>query len=71
MRIQFFSYDFRSCVFRPESVEQIMSGCHGTNGVDVYITPDRLIVLDCQPILSASIMDRIITQEKKFTSDYK
>ncbi|KAK4298211.1 hypothetical protein Pmani_029425 [Petrolisthes manimaculis] len=63
-------HKIRSCVFRPESMEQIMSGCHGTNGVDVYITPDRLVVLDCQPLLSASIMDRIITQEKKFTSDY-
>ncbi|XP_042240507.1 protein SMG9-like isoform X1 [Homarus americanus] len=60
----------RSCVFRPESLEQIMSGCHGTNGIDIYITPERLIVLDCQPLLSPSIMDRLITQEKKFTSDY-
>ncbi|XP_045592270.1 nonsense-mediated mRNA decay factor SMG9 isoform X1 [Procambarus clarkii] len=60
----------RSCMFRPESLEQIISGCHGTNGIDVYITNERLIVLDCQPLLSPSIMDRLITQEKKFTSDY-
>ncbi|KAK7066530.1 smg-9, nonsense mediated mRNA decay factor [Halocaridina rubra] len=60
----------RSCVFRPESLEQLMSGCHGTNGIDIYITAGRLFVIDCQPLLSPSIMDRIITQEKKFTSEY-
>ncbi|XP_071550617.1 nonsense-mediated mRNA decay factor SMG9 [Panulirus ornatus] len=63
-------HKIRSCVFRPESLEQVMSGCHGTNGIDIYITTQRLIVLDCQPLLSPSIMDRLITQEKKFTSDY-
>ncbi|ROT79529.1 nonsense-mediated mRNA decay factor SMG9 isoform X1 [Penaeus vannamei] len=60
----------RSCTFRPESLEQLMSGCHGTNGIDIYITSHRLFILDCQPLLSPSIMDRIVTQEKKFTSDY-
>ncbi|XP_066988638.1 nonsense-mediated mRNA decay factor SMG9-like isoform X1 [Macrobrachium rosenbergii] len=60
----------RSCVFRPESLEQIMSGCHGTNGVDIYITTQRLFVLDCQPLLSPSIMDRLISQDKKCTSEY-
>ncbi|XP_069944303.1 nonsense-mediated mRNA decay factor SMG9 isoform X2 [Cherax quadricarinatus] len=63
-------HKIRSCIFRPESLEQIISGLHGTNGIDIYITNERLIVLDCQPLLSPSIMDRLITQEKKFTSDY-
>lgn len=48
-----------------------MSACHGTNGIEIYITTERLMILDCQPLLSSSIMDRLITQEKKFTSDYK
>lgn len=65
------SLSTRSCTFRPESLEQLMSGCHGTNGIDIYITSHRLFILDCQPLLSPSIMDRIVTQEKKFTSDYK
>ncbi|XP_045132113.1 protein SMG9-like isoform X1 [Portunus trituberculatus] len=60
----------RSCMFRPESLEQVMSACHGTNGIEIYITAERLMILDCQPLLSSSIMDRLITQEKKFTSDY-
>lgn len=64
-------YSPRSCMFRPESLEQVMSACHGTNGIEIYITTERLMILDCQPLLSSSIMDRLITQEKKFTSDYK
>lgn len=60
----------RSCTFRPESLEQVMSACHGTNGIEIYITTERLMILDCQPLLSSSIMDKLITQEKKFTSDY-
>ncbi|XP_076048398.1 nonsense-mediated mRNA decay factor SMG9 [Oratosquilla oratoria] len=60
----------RYCTFRPESLDQVVSGIHATNGVDIYVTQDRLILLDCQPLLSPSIMDKLITHEKKFTSEY-
>ena len=37
-----------------------MLGEHCTNGIDVYITERRILLLDCQPLLSASVMDRTI-----------
>ena len=65
-----YPYSFRSYMFRAESLEQIMTGCHCTTGVDMYVTKDRMIVLDLQPLLSPSVMDYVITQERKYISDY-
>jgi hypothetical protein len=36
---------------------------------DVHTVRRRTILLDCQPLLSASIMDRAIQLEKKFTNE--
>ena len=41
-----------SCVYN--------AGEHCTNGIDIYINARRIVLLDCQPLLSASIMDRTI-----------
>ena len=38
----------------------IFLGEHCTNGIDIYINSRRIILLDCQPLLSASVMDRTI-----------
>ena len=35
-------------------------GEHCTNGIDIYVNARRIILLDCQPLLSASVMDRTI-----------
>lgn len=56
-------------IFRVQTYEHQMLAEHCTSGVDVYINSRRIILLDCQPLLSASIMDRSIQLEKKFTAE--
>ncbi|CAN7975611.1 unnamed protein product, partial [Ixodes persulcatus] len=52
-------------LFRPQSRELRELGQHCTTGVDIYVTPERMILLDTQPVLSASVMDHMIQFEKK------
>jgi len=60
--------DYRSFYFKPQSLEHHELGGHCTTGVDVLVTSNRVILLDTQPMLSASVMDRLVQQEnKKFT----
>lgn len=49
-------------MFKVHGSEQHEYGTHCTNGIDVLVTSTRMIILDSQPLLSASIMDRIILQ---------
>lgn len=49
--------------FKVQNIEQIERGQHCSNGVDIYVTSDRVILLDSQPITSASLMDDWITRE--------
>lgn len=37
-----------------------MEGLTGTIGLDAFVTGDRIIWLDCQPLLSAAIAEREI-----------
>lgn len=60
----------RSGVFKPQSKEQHELGEHCTRGIDIFVTNHRLILLDVQPMLSASVMDHMIQFEKKFPSEY-
>lgn len=57
-------------VFKPQSKEQRELGEHCTRGIDIFVTNHRLILLDVQPMLSASVMDHMIQFEKKFPSEY-
>jgi len=57
-------------IFRVQSYEHQMLAEHCTNGIDVYINSRRHIFLDCQPLLSSSIMDRSIQLEKKFNTEF-
>ncbi|XP_049874848.1 nonsense-mediated mRNA decay factor SMG9-like [Pectinophora gossypiella] len=40
--------------FKMQDIEQIERGVHCTKGVDMYITNDRVILLDCQALWSPS-----------------
>ncbi|CAH0392813.1 unnamed protein product [Bemisia tabaci] len=52
-------------IFKPQTIEQEEVGLHGTNGVDVFVTSNRVILLDTQPILSPSVLDKLIQQDNK------
>lgn len=58
-------YHYGRQIFKAQTDELCELGAHCTNGVSVYITNERVILLDTQPVLSASVMDRIIQYEKK------
>ncbi|KAI5646353.1 protein SMG9 [Phthorimaea operculella] len=43
--------------FKVQDIEQIERGVHCTKGVDMYVTNDRVILLDCQALWSISLID--------------
>ncbi|CAG4996544.1 unnamed protein product [Parnassius apollo] len=43
--------------FKMQDMEQIERGAHCTKGIDMYVTNDRVILLDCQPLWSPSLID--------------
>ena len=57
-------------MFRPEGRDEMLSGCHATNGIEGFVSKDRVIVLDLQPLLSPSVMDYVVTQERKASLDF-
>lgn len=42
--------------FPVETVEILQECAHQTVGVDVYATSERIVLLDCQPVLSSSVV---------------
>ncbi|XP_067934800.1 nonsense-mediated mRNA decay factor SMG9-like isoform X2 [Watersipora subatra] len=59
--------------FAPELNEYGCEGVgHTTQGINAFITSERVILLDCQPIFSTSVLHSVINNERnsKFTSDY-
>uniref|UniRef100_A0A8C4WX67 Nonsense-mediated mRNA decay factor SMG9 n=1 Tax=Eptatretus burgeri TaxID=7764 RepID=A0A8C4WX67_EPTBU len=65
-----FEGDQRQYVFKPQSHEIRERGGYQTSGVDFYITQERIIFLDTQPVLSSSILDHIINNERKLPQEY-
>lgn len=55
----------RNMQFKVQSTEHHELGSHCTSGVDMLVTSNRIILLDTQPMLSASVMDRLVQQENK------
>ncbi|RZF39892.1 hypothetical protein LSTR_LSTR010520 [Laodelphax striatellus] len=51
------SIDQKDTVFKVQTFEQQEKANHCTTGVDMYVTTNRLILLDSQPVLSGSVMD--------------
>ncbi|XP_026330791.1 protein SMG9-like [Hyposmocoma kahamanoa] len=47
--------------FKMQDIEQIERGVHCTKGVDMYVTTDRVILLDCQALWSPSLIDETNT----------
>ncbi len=43
---------------------------HCTNGINAWISPQRVIYLDCQALNSSSILDRSIHSEKRYPSEF-
>uniref|UniRef100_A0A023F8R7 Protein SMG9 n=1 Tax=Triatoma infestans TaxID=30076 RepID=A0A023F8R7_TRIIF len=51
-------FDSENLIFKKQSKSQIDSSTHCTDGIDAYITDERVILLDSQPVLSLSVLVR-------------
>ncbi|XP_037088521.1 protein SMG9-like [Pollicipes pollicipes] len=56
-------------LFPPETVQQVLNSEHRTNGVEMLVTPQRVVLLDTQPILSPSIVDLLAQGDRKLPGD--
>ncbi|GBM02241.1 Protein SMG9 [Araneus ventricosus] len=52
-------------LFKPQTNDLKEIGEHCTSGIDMFVTNQRVILLDTQPVMSASVMDHMIQYEKK------
>lgn len=52
-------------LFKAQTNDLKEIGEHCTTGIDMYVTSQRIILLDTQPVMSASVMDHMIQYEKK------
>lgn len=60
-----------SDIYPIQNISQQESGSNCTNGIDFYVSKNRIIYLDTQPILSSSIIDNTtLFDQKKGTSDF-
>ena len=55
--------------FAPQSEDAILSAAHQTCGVDLFVTPDRLLLLDTQPLISPSILLKLAEREGALPND--
>ncbi|XP_003817625.1 nonsense-mediated mRNA decay factor SMG9 [Pan paniscus] len=62
--------DQRTYVFRAQSAEMKERGGNQTSGIDFFITQERIVFLDTQPILSPSILDHLINNDRKLPPEY-
>lgn len=60
----------KSFVFRPQTKEVRDVGGHQTLGIDMFVTSERIMFLDSQAVMSASILDHMVHHDKKFATEY-
>ncbi|KAM6226024.1 LOW QUALITY PROTEIN: nonsense-mediated mRNA decay factor SMG9, partial [Porphyrio hochstetteri] len=62
--------DPRSFVFRPQPPELRNGGGSQTGGIDFFITPERVVFLDTQPLLSPALLDHLINNDRKLPPEF-
>ncbi|XP_061163494.1 nonsense-mediated mRNA decay factor SMG9-like [Saccostrea echinata] len=60
----------RQYIFPPQSRDCKELCEHQTTGINMFVTGERTIFLDSQPIMSPSVLDKMIRQEKKIPPEY-
>ena len=61
---------YRSYIFQPQVKGVREDGVHETTGIDIFVTQERIILLDTQPVLSPSVLDSYIQYEKRCSPEY-
>ncbi|CAG8500446.1 3387_t:CDS:2 [Racocetra persica] len=49
--------------FPMQSIDTLNLACHETTGIDVHITPERIILLDTQPVFSLSVLEHAMRND--------
>lgn len=62
--------DQRNYVFRAQTQEIKERGGNQSTGIDFFITQERVIFLDTQPMLSPSVLDHLINNDRKLPPEY-
>jgi len=57
-------------VFRPQKKVDMEKCMHRTVGIDMYVTKERLILLDTQPLLSPAMLDQYLRYDRKVPSEF-
>jgi len=57
-------------IFCPQKKSDWEKCIHRTVGVDVYITRERMILLDTQPLMSPSMLEQYLKYDRKVPSEY-
>lgn len=58
-------YVYSKEIFKVQNMENILSCTHCTSTVDLFVSKNRIFFLDTPPLLSPSLMDKLIYQESK------
>ncbi|ESO94857.1 hypothetical protein LOTGIDRAFT_117877, partial [Lottia gigantea] len=61
---------YRNYIFQPQTKETKEEGSHQTNGIEMFVSSERIIFLDTQPVMSASLLDYMIRNDKKYPTEY-
>ncbi|XP_066596412.1 nonsense-mediated mRNA decay factor SMG9-like [Prorops nasuta] len=69
--MSFLTSEYISNLFPAQELSHHESGSNCTSGIDFYVSKNRVIYLDTQPILSASLIDHSSTfDQKKQSTDF-
>ena len=63
------SWQLHKPSFVLQSTETILQAAHQTCGCDLYVTPERLLLLDTQPLLSPSVLLELQRRDTPLSSD--
>ncbi|KAG1221268.1 hypothetical protein G6F35_006113 [Rhizopus arrhizus] len=50
-------------IFSTQSCDQFLLSGHRTEGIDMYVTPERAILLDTEPLLSWTVLEKVLRNE--------
>lgn len=62
--------DPKKLIFPTQTQDKMERATNETSGVDMYVTEERVIFLDAQPILSPSLLEQYIYNDRKMSAEY-
>lgn len=60
-----FVFYFRKEIFKVQNLDNIVTSTHCTSTFNLYVSKNRIFFLDTPPLLSPSLMEKLIYQEAK------